>query len=422
MNASLVSNTKPGCASRGRKRVLVVAYGRADRLCGYSHRIKELTRALAEGGHDVVLLWFTAFYRAYACHQFDALRAVATVVIRPTLPIGRIRGSSVIGRWICSRAIAREASRRAIDIVQAETILAAGLVLRARTNLPLVVDLHGDQVPVWRAQRYPEWSIRQIERDTVAACREAAGFVVVSDCLKNKIRVAANRPDLPFCVVPCGVATERFALSRLEREEMRQKLGVRDRFVLCYCGGLDSWQCIGETLALVTALMRRNPQVCFMLMTKDDLSPWRVKLGQLGQDGRDYLVINADPGMVPRYLVAADCGLLIRRQDPVNEVASPTKLGEYLAAGIPVVTTRFAGDASTIIASTGCGIVTDDVRPSDSELSALEQFIRRTMERREAVAVECRAIAEKEQNWSTVSQRLLAMVDSLAATTQGRGV
>ncbi len=396
-----------------RKKVMVVAYGRADRQCGYSHRIKELAHALALGGHDVVLLWMTAFYRARSSYQFDTLRAVATVLIRPTLPIGRLPGFTAIGRWICSRTIRREARAHGVEIIQAETILAAGLVLNARISLPLVVDLHGDHVPVWRAQRYPEWSIRRIAHDTQTAYRHAAGLLVVSERLMHKVNVAAKRPLLPLCVIPCGVNTERFDLPQATRESMRHEIRLHDRIVLCYCGSLDTWQCITETLAFAAALTRRRVQTALMILTRDDISPWQELLDQIGRINHDYFIINAEPSEVPLYLAAADMGLLLRREDPVNEVASPTKLGEYLAAGVPVATTAFAGDAPAILAGSGCGFIFDSTAPSEAEWITFEAFMDQSMERRRALSAECKAIALKKHNWNTISERLLSFYQSL---------
>jgi hypothetical protein len=50
----------------------------------------------------------------------------------------------------------------------------------------------------------------------------------------------------------------------------------------------------------------------------------------------------------------------------MNRVASPGKMGEYLAAGIDVLTTPYIGTYSAPMAENEIGIIVDDFRNLDS--------------------------------------------------------
>ena len=54
-----------------------------------------------------------------------------------------------------------------------------------------------------------------------------------------------------------------------------------------------------------------------------------------------------------------ELGFLIRRPDIVNETSFPTKFGEYVAAGVPVISSDVGWEVADIIRSTGCGLVVD---------------------------------------------------------------
>ena len=62
---------------------------------------------------------------------------------------------------------------------------------------------------------------------------------------------------------------------------------------------------------------------------------------------------------VPGWIGAADLGLFFIRPVVSKQAASPTKLGEMLACGLPVVTNDGIGDVSEILADVGGGEVID---------------------------------------------------------------
>ena len=56
---------------------------------------------------------------------------------------------------------------------------------------------------------------------------------------------------------------------------------------------------------------------------------------------------------VNSYLNAADAGFLLREQNPLNEVASPTKFAEYCLTGLPVIMQNTVKDAFEMARSLG---------------------------------------------------------------------
>ena len=63
---------------------------------------------------------------------------------------------------------------------------------------------------------------------------------------------------------------------------------------------------------------------------------------------------------VPKYLLAADYGLLIRENTVTNQVASPVKFAEYLACGLPVIISRNLGDYSEFVTKNNCGYLLNE--------------------------------------------------------------
>jgi glycosyltransferase involved in cell wall biosynthesis len=73
---------------------------------------------------------------------------------------------------------------------------------------------------------------------------------------------------------------------------------------------------------------------------------------------------------VPAYLAAADAALAFIRPTYSKISSSPTKIGEYLAAGLPVVTGRGVGDVDGLLEGSGTGIVLDDFGDASMDRAA----------------------------------------------------
>jgi glycosyltransferase involved in cell wall biosynthesis len=54
-------------------------------------------------------------------------------------------------------------------------------------------------------------------------------------------------------------------------------------------------------------------------------------------------------------MAAADLGLFFIKPVFSKQASSPTKMGEMLALGLPIVTNAGVGDVAEIVAATGCG-------------------------------------------------------------------
>ena len=84
-----------------------------------------------------------------------------------------------------------------------------------------------------------------------------------------------------------------------------------------------------------------------------------------------YELITSPPEEIPEILLGADLGIsFLRLQTFAHRIASPVKMAEYLACGLPVVINPGIGDTSRIIQTYRVGII---VNPDDPEY--LEQSV-----------------------------------------------
>lgn len=68
-----------------------------------------------------------------------------------------------------------------------------------------------------------------------------------------------------------------------------------------------------------------------------------------------------------RYLSAADIGMFLRAEHLMNRIVTSAKLGEYLACGLPILTTGVSARYHDYVRERGCGLFVNDTRAWDPE-------------------------------------------------------
>lgn len=103
----------------------------------------------------------------------------------------------------------------------------------------------------------------------------------------------------------------------------------------CYVGGLSVWQCFPETVALYKQIEDKVPYAKLKVFTGDQD---KAKAILEDKGVKNYEVKYVKPNQLVNELATCKYGFIIRSKSPVNYVATPTKLSNYMAAGlIPIV-------------------------------------------------------------------------------------
>ncbi len=125
-----------------------------------------------------------------------------------------------------------------------------------------------------------------------------------------------------------------------ERSRIRGQLGFGESIALVHLGGVFcEWHRFPEICRLVSELLRSGSDVRLLgLILKTELEEARAHVERAGISGRTILV-HVPAEEVSQYLSAADVGLFLRHHHTMTRIVSSAKLGEYLACGLPVVST-----------------------------------------------------------------------------------
>lgn len=398
-------------------RVLHVCYLTPSSQNGYEIRVLEETALLSEKGTRIILLVFInkiflfpikrliKFY--LRLRQFTG----ATVYIVPTSHFFDLHLPPE-GNAVITRAITSIARIHRVKILHGQALYSTMHILRARHKLDakIVFEVHGASPEetemsgghINRTEKLAEW-----EQE---ALRSANHFNFVSHKMRNHFQKKYALDVANYSVIPCCVHTDKFAMQWDERERKRKELGLTDRFVIAYLGTLTVWQWPEAMFSLFAQLYKHKPDCfLFLLIPANDHDKARSFISQLNIPADAYRLEEVSHDKVGSILGVADAGLLLRKSHPVNYVASPTKFGEYLAAGVSIVATDCIGDTSEIIQKENIGIiisVSDDGLP-ERDLGKILQFVDELQLRRKSVSERCTEVACKTLEWKSYENALV---------------
>jgi glycosyltransferase involved in cell wall biosynthesis len=124
--------------------------------------------------------------------------------------------------------------------------------------------------------------------------------------------------------------------------------------VLVFAGKAGGWYLTEAMLDFAGTAVKALGDCSLLVLTNDD--PSRFTSGAAAR-GIRCVVRKATRAEMPGLLSTGDVGLSLRLSTPSAAAASPVKNGEYLACGLPVVTTPGIGDYSDLVQRRGVGVV-----------------------------------------------------------------
>lgn len=188
--------------------------------------------------------------------------------------------------------------------------------------------------------------------------RKADRLSAVSRNLKQYLAGKTGRDDTT--VIPSCFNENTFYFDSLARKDIRHAFGLTEKSVLlCYSGGMNAWQRIADIIAVMKKVCLADPRcTALFLTTNQDEMAALLKEAEF-PSGRSF-IHGCSHKEVHRYLSAADLGFIMRHDTTVNNVASPVKVAEYLACGLPVILTRGIGDYSEMLPGAGVGVLVDE--------------------------------------------------------------
>jgi glycosyltransferase involved in cell wall biosynthesis len=170
------------------------------------------------------------------------------------------------------------------------------------------------------------------------------------------------KSSTPIYVVPCSVDTNHFQLVTDDKKNNAKQSLLNiptNAFVLSYLGALGSWYCLDEMLQLFKKISEIKPNALFLILSHTNKNYILDTIKKHTLNPANFIIKEVSRNDVPKYLAASDVNVSFIRPVYSKIASSPTKLGEVLAMGIPVITNSGVGDVAEMVNAIGGSIVID---------------------------------------------------------------
>lgn len=258
--------------------------------------------------------------------------------------------------------IKRLQKSKQFDIVHCRSYITSliGLRLKRKYGIKFIFDMRG----FWVDERVEGgiWNLKNpvfkfiydyFKKKEKAFLSKSDAIVSLTHTGKSELlnwslnNVTANK----ISVIPCCVDLEKFnpaAIQDKDISDLKQQLQLTNRYVIGYVGSVGTWYLLDEMLRFFKTISpEKNP--IFVLLTKDPAEQIYAKAEQEHIKRENMLVLSVKHPDIPLYLSLFDCSVFYIRASFSKKASSPTKQGELMAMGIPVICNDGVGDSAAII-------------------------------------------------------------------------
>ena len=382
--------------------------GAAD--LGPSRRVRQFASAIADGGHEVVVLRVTTANRAAHSDRRLGLSVGARSIDVRSVSFERfVRGE---GREVLAALSS--------DAVVAATVHASSLAARAiAEDVPLWVDVFGDPMAEAQAKavidghdlalaRYWEALVHALDRgDHFSAVSGAQAHALIGQLGLAGRLTAASAGRRLVSVIPCGA-------ERLEPTESASPVDDRlpqDAFVLLFNGSFNTWCDVATMIAGIEAAMDVDPTL-HMVATGGPVPghdertyhEFRARIRE-SRHARRFLVLGwIDRSRLGGLYARADVGMNIERALYERALGAENRVVEWMRHGIPAVTTA-ASESGRDLVQRGLAFATAQGDPT--ALAHVLVELSRDRDRVRRVGAQCAVYAERACSYAATATPLV---------------
>ena len=260
-------------------------------------------------------------------------------------------------------------SENNFDIVHCRSYITAltGLNLKRKHNIKFIFDMRG----FWADERVDGnlWNLNNpiykgiykfFKKKERAFLLESDAIISLTEIGKDEMISweSINLSSDKITVIPCVADFKLFNLQTAESKELsREKLNILpETFVLSYLGSLGTWYMLDEMIHFFSVLKTEIPNSIFLFLTPDSPEIIFSSGRSFGLDSSDFKIKFADRQDIPKYMLASDYSIFFIQPKYSKLSSSPTKMGELMAMGIPIICNSKIGDVEEIIRSNNAGL------------------------------------------------------------------
>ena len=186
------------------------------------------------------------------------------------------------------------------------------------------------------------------------------------------------KKPVPLKVIPCSADLNLFDPSKInisQKQQLQKELNIGENdFIISYLGSIGGWYMTKEMLRFCKLLSDKKPAAKFLFISPHLHDVIAGEAAKYGLPADKLIVKHGKRNEVPALLSLSNYSLFFIKPCYSKLSASPTKHGEIMAMGIPVITNSGVGDVKKIVEKYNAGYVVDDFTDA-SFISVIDKMI-----------------------------------------------
>lgn len=288
-------------------------------------------------------------------------------------------------------------SKKKIDLIHCRSYQAAdiGMIMYKKFDVPWVFDMRGfwadERIDgnIWKKSNFLFRNIyNYYKRKELNFLTSASQIISLTNNAKKEIESWQEKPQinkkfkskiLEIEVIPCCVDTNLFNHQNTNKNKiytLKKELKIKDEnFVLGYVGSIGTWYMLPEMLDFFKVLKVRLPNAIFLFITNEPAAKIKAIASSKNINNSDIIVTSCLHAEVPTYITLFTVSIYFILPAYSKKASSPTKQGELMAMGIPIICNANVGDADKIISETNSGWVVNKFEQKEYE-SIIQKIIK----------------------------------------------
>jgi Glycosyltransferase Family 4/Glycosyl transferases group 1 len=265
------------------------------------------------------------------------------------------------------------------NIVHCRSYMAAliGLQLKNKYKIKFIFDMRG----FWADERIDGeiWNLKNpihkqfynyFKKKEIEFLKKADHTISLTQNAKDEILSwkSLQNKSISIEVIPCCADLNLFSSQQIqptEQEHLRTQLKINPSdLIISYLGSIGTWYMLNEMLDFFKILLSKKANAKFLFITQDDKQSIISMAESKDISSDKILIYSAVRNEVPLYLSLSNISLYFIKPLYSKKASSPTKTGEIMGMGIPIITNSGIGDSDSIITESGAGMLvkkfTDD--------------------------------------------------------------
>lgn len=247
--------------------------------------------------------------------------------------------------------------KNGLDLIHCRSYIASiiALKIKKKYSIPFLFDMRG----FWADERVDGkiWDLnifiyRRIYKFFKKKEKEFLQFsnhtISLTSNGKKEIESWNLSNQSPITIIPCCVDENLFNKKNIVDKRTELGISITD-FVISYVGSIGTWYMLDEMLSFFKILSLKKENAKFLFITKESSSGIYLKSKEFGIKRENVIVTSSTRDMIPSYISVSNFSIFFILPVYSKKASSPTKMGEIMNLGIPIICNSSVGDVDEIM-------------------------------------------------------------------------